>query len=194
MEEQQKAGSTLIPPPNLSSPTNPHPDSERRSSSPSATTTLPQPAECKPDSSSPPPSKPKAATETTNPEQQQARLKRPRIESNPDSVSDEAVVENPRKWSAYLFLLALLCLPSPCKLWIKPKPHVKVIGRSRTQFCMPYVEISCGFLIGWIGCMDAYFLFRLLNFELCCPFHPDIWKKKRKKKLSNLWQSQLIDK
>ncbi|RVW59774.1 Myb family transcription factor PHL6 [Vitis vinifera] len=41
LEEQQKAGSALISPPSLSSPTSPHPDSERQPSSPSATTTLP---------------------------------------------------------------------------------------------------------------------------------------------------------
>lgn len=94
LEEQQKAGSALISPPSLSSPTNPQPDSERQPSSPSATTTLPQPAECKADSSSPPPSKHKAPTETTDSEQQ-ACSKRSRLESNPESVSDEAVVENP---------------------------------------------------------------------------------------------------
>ncbi|CBI18370.3 unnamed protein product, partial [Vitis vinifera] len=94
LEEQQKAGSALISPPSLSSPTSPHPDSERQPSSPSATTTLPQPAECKADSSSPPPSKHKAATETTDSEQQ-ACSKRSRLESNPEPVSDEAVVENP---------------------------------------------------------------------------------------------------
>nr|WLG17347.1 MYB1 transcription factor [Tetrastigma hemsleyanum] len=91
LEEQQRAGNAMISPLSSSSPTNPNPDSERQPSSPSTTTTLPQPADqCKPESSSPPPLKQhKAGTETTGSDQQVCS-KRPRIESNPD----EAVVES----------------------------------------------------------------------------------------------------
>ncbi|XP_022723392.1 myb family transcription factor PHL6 [Durio zibethinus] len=94
LEEQQKAGSALIPSLSLSTLTDPNQNSELQPSSPSAIASPSHPSESKTESSSSLPSKHKAPdVDDCKPE---SSPKRPRIEDKPESsIDEEAVVENP---------------------------------------------------------------------------------------------------
>ncbi|XVF23268.1 hypothetical protein REPUB_Repub13aG0021900 [Reevesia pubescens] len=93
LEEQQKAGSALIPSLSLSTVTDPSQNSELQPSSPSAIASPFQPSESKTESSSSLPSKHKAPdVDDCKPEPSPKRLC---IKDKPESDTDEAVVENP---------------------------------------------------------------------------------------------------
>ena len=93
LEEQQKAGSALIPSLSLSTLTDPSQNSELQPSSPSTIAPPSQSSESKTESSSSLPSKHKAPdVDDCKPE---SSPKRVRIEEKPESSKDEAMVENP---------------------------------------------------------------------------------------------------
>ncbi|KAK5830865.1 hypothetical protein PVK06_014660 [Gossypium arboreum] len=98
LEEQQKAGSALIPTLSLSAPTDPpNQNSElQQPFSPSAVVSASQHSESKTESSSSSlPSKHKGNGFSVNECKPESSLKRFRFEDKPESAIDEAVVENP---------------------------------------------------------------------------------------------------
>ncbi|KAB2081286.1 hypothetical protein ES319_A05G121600v1 [Gossypium barbadense] len=98
LEEQQKAGSALIPTLSLSAPTDPPSQSSelQQPFSPSAVVAASQHSESKTESSSSSlPSKHKGNGFSVNECKPESSLKRFRFEDKPESAIDEAVVENP---------------------------------------------------------------------------------------------------
>ncbi|XP_007023582.2 PREDICTED: myb family transcription factor PHL6 [Theobroma cacao] len=93
LEEQQKAGSALLPSLSMSTPTDPSQNSELQPSSSSAIASPTQPSESKTELSSSLPSKHKAPE--VNDCEPESSAKKLCTENKPESAADEAVVENP---------------------------------------------------------------------------------------------------